>query len=221
MKTQRVGFALCGSFCTHAAVLKELEHICREYGTVLPIVSQACQTTDTRFGRAEDFLARVEELTGHKPIDSIQAAEPIGPKQLLDVLVIAPCTGNTLAKLAAGVTDTPVTMAAKAHLRNDRPLVAAIATNDGLSAAAREGTCPGDRGYGIAQDFVGLPVDVAKNLAALSVIEKLGIYEPRAQLREVIIEGDPGSGNITNIFLIGPDEEYEETDEEDQESEEE
>ena len=137
MKTQRVGFALCGSFCTHAAVLKELEHICREYGTVLPIVSQACQTTDTRFGRAEDFLARVEELTGHKPIDSIQAAEPIGPKQLLDVLVIAPCTGNTLAKLAAGVTDTPVTMAAKAHLRNDRPLVAAIATNDGLSAAAR------------------------------------------------------------------------------------
>jgi dipicolinate synthase subunit B len=79
----------------------------------------------------------VEELTGHKPIDSIQAAEPIGPKQLLDVLVIAPCTGNTLAKLAAGVTDTPVTMAAKAHLRNDRPLVAAIATNDGLSAAAR------------------------------------------------------------------------------------
>lgn len=137
MKTQRVGFALCGSFCTHAAVLKELEHICREYGTVLPIVSQACQTTDTRFGRAEDFLARVEELTGHKPIGSIQAAEPIGPKQLLDVLVIAPCTGNTLAKLAAGVTDTPVTMAAKAHLRNDRPLVAAIATNDGLSAAAR------------------------------------------------------------------------------------
>ena len=79
----------------------------------------------------------MEELTGHKPIDSIQAAEPIGPKQLLDVLVIAPCTGNTLAKLAAGVTDTPVTMAAKAHLRNDRPLVAAIATNDGLSAAAR------------------------------------------------------------------------------------
>ena len=137
MKTQRVGFALCGSFCTHKEVLGVLAELCREYETVLPIVSQACQTTDTRFGRAEDFLARVEELTGHKPIDSIQAAEPIGPKQLLDVLVIAPCTGNTLAKLAAGVTDTPVTMAAKAHLRNDRPLVAAIATNDGLSAAAR------------------------------------------------------------------------------------
>ena len=137
MRHERLGFALCGSFCTHKEVLGVLAELCREYETVLPIVSQACQTTDTRFGRAEDFLARVEELTGHKPIDSIQAAEPIGPKQLLDVLVIAPCTGNTLAKLAAGVTDTPVTMAAKAHLRNDRPLVAAIATNDGLSAAAR------------------------------------------------------------------------------------
>ena len=137
MKSQTVGFALCGSFCTHDVVLKELEKLCREYGTVLPIVSQACQTTDTRFGRAEDFLAQVERLTGHTAMRSIAEAEPIGPKKLLDVLVIAPCTGNTLAKLAAGVTDTPVTMAAKAHLRNDRPVVVAVATNDGLSAAAR------------------------------------------------------------------------------------
>lgn len=137
MKTQRVGFALCGSFCTHAAVLKELEHLCREYETVLPIVSPACQTTDTRFGRAEDFLAQVERLTGHTAIGSIRDAEPIGPKKLLDVLIIAPCTGNTLAKLAAGITDTPVAMAAKAHLRNDRPVVVALATNDGLSAAAK------------------------------------------------------------------------------------
>lgn len=100
-------------------------------------------------------------------------------------------------------------------------LVAEIKRNVTALIETPEGTCPWDRGYGIAQDFVGLPVDVAKNLAALSVIEKLGIYEPRAQLREVVIEGDPGSGNITNIFLIGPDEEYEEADEEDQESEEE
>ncbi|MDE7220859.1 MAG: dipicolinate synthase subunit B [Oscillospiraceae bacterium] len=137
MKSQRVGFAFCGSFCTHGVVLKELENLCREYGTVLPIVSQVCQTTDTRFGKAKDFLARVEELTGHTVISSIREAEPVGPKKLLDVLVIAPCTGNTLAKLAAGITDTPVTMAAKAHLRNDRPVVIAVATNDGLSAAAR------------------------------------------------------------------------------------
>ena len=137
MKPQRVGFALCGSFCTHKEVLQELEAICREYETVLPIVSPVCQTTDTRFGKAEDFLAQVERLTGHTAVGSIREAEPIGPKKLLDVLVIAPCTGNTLAKLAAGITDTPVTMAAKAHLRNDRPVVGAVATNDGLSAAAR------------------------------------------------------------------------------------
>ena len=137
MKHERLGFALCGSFCTHKEVLKELAQLCREYETVLPIVSPACQTTDTRFGTAEDFLAEVERLTGHRPIGTIRDAEPIGPKKLLDALVIAPCTGNTLGKLAAGITDTPVTMAAKAHLRNDRPVVIAVATNDGLGAAAR------------------------------------------------------------------------------------
>ena len=137
MNSKRVGFALCGSFCTHKEVLRELEGLCQEYETVLPIVSQACQTTDTRFGTAEAFLAEVERLTGHTAIGTIRDAEPIGPKKLLDALVIAPCTGNTLGKLAAGITDTPVTMAAKAHLRNDRPVVIAVATNDGLSAAAR------------------------------------------------------------------------------------
>lgn len=137
MKSQRVGFAFCGSFCTHKEVLKELEAVCREYETVLPILSPVCQTTDTRFGTAADFIAQVERLTGHNVIGNIRDAEPIGPKKLLDALVIAPCTGNTLAKLAAGITDTPVTMAAKAHLRNDRPVVVAVATNDGLSAAAR------------------------------------------------------------------------------------
>ena len=137
MKQERVGFALCGSFCTHQAVLKELEHLCGEYETVLPVVSPISQVTDTRFGAAKDFLAKVEELTGHKAIRTIAEAEPIGPKKLLDILVIAPCTGNTLGKLAAGITDTPVTMAAKAHLRNDRPVVIAVASNDGLSGAAR------------------------------------------------------------------------------------
>lgn len=100
-------------------------------------------------------------------------------------------------------------------------LVAEIKRNVWALIETPEGTCPGDRSYGIPQDFVGLPIDVAKNLAALAVIDKLGIYEPRAQLREVTIEGDPGNGSITNIFLIGPDEEYEEETEEDQESEEE
>lgn len=137
MRKERVGFALCGSFCTHQQVLGELERLCGEYENVLPIVSEACRRTDTRFGTAEDLLSTIERLTGHSVIDSVREAEPIGPKKLLDVLVIAPCTGNTLGKLACGITDTAVTMAAKAHLRNDRPVVVALASNDGLSGAAR------------------------------------------------------------------------------------
>ena len=137
MRTERVGFALCGSFCTHAKVLRELEGICGEYEVVVPVVSEICQVTDTRFGTAKSFMKRVEELTGRRAIRSVVEAEPIGPKKLLDVLVIAPCTGNTLGKLAAGITDTAVTMAAKAHLRNERPVVVAVASNDGLGGAAR------------------------------------------------------------------------------------
>ena len=137
MRKERVGFALCGSFCTHGQVLEELERLCGEYETVLPVVSEVCRQTDTRFGTAEEFLSRIERTTGHSAIGSVKEAEPIGPRELLDVLVIAPCTGNTLGKLANGITDTSVTMAAKAHLRNDRPVVVAVATNDGLSGAAR------------------------------------------------------------------------------------
>ena len=137
MNSKRVGFALCGSFCTHERVLRELERLCGEYESVVPIVSETVCATDTRFGAARELLDTVERLTGRKAVSTIREAEPIGPKKLLDALVIAPCTGNTLGKLAAGITDTPVTMAAKAHLRNDRPVVVAVATNDGLSAAAR------------------------------------------------------------------------------------
>lgn len=137
MRQERVGFAICGSFCTHRRVLEELEKLCGEYENVLPIVSETCRTTDTRFGTAAALLGKLEELTGHKPMSSIAEAEAIGPKKLLDVLVIAPCTGNTLGKLAGGITDTAVTMAAKAHLRNGRPVVVAVASNDGLSGAAR------------------------------------------------------------------------------------
>ncbi len=136
MRKERVGFALCGSFCTHGRVLAELEKLCGEYETVLPIVSESALYTDTRFGRAEELVSRVEKLTGQRVMGSIEEAEPIGPKKLLDVLVIAPCTGNTLGKLANGITDTSVTMAAKAHLRNGGPVVIAIASNDGLSGAA-------------------------------------------------------------------------------------
>lgn len=137
MKKERIGFAMCGSFCTHKEAVKALEALCAEYETVIPIVSEICTGTDTRFGKAEDLLAELERLTGNAVISSVPAAEPIGPKKLLDALVIAPCTGNTLGKLANGITDTAVTMAAKAHLRNDRPVVLGIATNDGLSGSAQ------------------------------------------------------------------------------------
>ena len=137
MRKERVGFAVCGSFCTHAKVLAALGELVKEYETVLPIVSEMSAFTDTRFGSADDLLEKLEELTGNEVLYDIPSVEPIGPKKLLDVLVIAPATGNTVAKLAAGITDTAVTMAAKAHLRNGGPVVIALASNDGLSAGAK------------------------------------------------------------------------------------
>ena len=137
MRKERIGFAMCGSFCTHREVLQTLEALCGEYETVIPIVSEICAVTDTRFGTAQELLSEMERMTGNRVIATIREAEPVGPKKLLDALVIAPCTGNTLAKLANAVTDTAVTMAAKAHLRNDRPVVLGIATNDGLSGSAQ------------------------------------------------------------------------------------
>ena len=137
MRKERVGFAVCGSFCTHAKVLEALGELVKEYETVIPSASEMSAFTDTRFGSADDLLGRLEELTGREVWCDIPSVEPIGPKKLLDVLVIAPATGNTVAKLAAGITDTAVTMAAKAHLRNGGPVVIALASNDGLSAGAK------------------------------------------------------------------------------------
>ena len=137
MRKERVGFAVCGSYCTHDEALKALEKLTEIYETVIPIVSENAAGTDTRFGTAAALLRRLEELTGQTVLRDIPSVEPIGPKKLLDILVIAPATGNTIAKLAAGITDTTVTMAAKAHLRNGGPVVLAVASNDGLTAGAR------------------------------------------------------------------------------------
>lgn len=131
-----LGFAMCGSFCTFDAVLTQLEAMRAEFPKIIPIMSTVSYETDTRFGAAEDFRARLERACGQPVIHTIAQAEPIGPKKLLDVLVIAPCTGNTLAKLANGIADTPVTLAAKAHLRNERPIVVAVSTNDALAGNA-------------------------------------------------------------------------------------
>lgn len=130
-----IGFALCGSFCTYAKVFPIIEILSRDH-TLLPIFSEAGGNIDSRFGTGGEHRQTVTELCGHFPIQTIDQAEPIGPKKMLDALIIAPCTGNTLAKLAHGIADGPVTMAAKSHLRNGRPLLIAVSTNDALGAAA-------------------------------------------------------------------------------------
>ncbi len=128
-----IGYAMCGSFCTHEASLVTLESLSQSYD-ILPILSENAAATDTRFGKAVDLIVRVEAITGHKPIMTVKDAEPLGPKIQLDALVISPCTGNTLSKLAHAVTDTAVTMAAKAHLRNSGILLIALASNDAMAA---------------------------------------------------------------------------------------
>ncbi|WP_191399522.1 dipicolinate synthase subunit B [Flavonifractor sp. An306] len=137
MEPIRVGFAFCGSFCTLGQAMTALERVHARYGDVTPIVSETSAATDSRFGPAHEYMREMERICDKRVIDSIPKAEPIGPKHLLDVLVICPCTGNTLAKLANGITDTTVTMAAKAHLRNGAPVVLCLATNDGLAASAK------------------------------------------------------------------------------------
>ena len=129
-----LGFAFCGSFCTHARALRELRNLIEKGYEVQPIVSECVFSTDTRFGRATELIDTLEEICSRRVIHTVTEAEPLGPRDPLDALIIAPCTGNTLAKLASGITDTAVCMAAKAHLRCDRPLIVALASNDALSA---------------------------------------------------------------------------------------
>lgn len=129
-----IGYALCGSFCTFKASTEALFRLKNKYDDIVPIMSYNAYSTDTRFGGHDEWNKKIEEICQKRIINTIYDAEPLGPKVSLDALVISPCTGNTLAKLASGITDTPVCMAAKAHLRSDRPLVIALASNDAMSA---------------------------------------------------------------------------------------
>ncbi len=137
MQNITVGFALCGSFCTFKKAIPQMKRLVDEGCRVIPIMSHTAYTTDTRFGKAREFNEEIEVLCKEKIIYTISGAEPIGPKKLLDILVIAPCTGNTIGKMANGITDTSVTLAAKAHLRNARPVIIAVSTNDALGASAK------------------------------------------------------------------------------------
>lgn len=127
-----IGIGITGSFCTFDKVKIEIREMKQVFGDIVPIFSNSAASYDTRFGTVEKMREDIEEITGHKIIDTIMGAEPIGPKGYLDAMVIAPCTGNTLAKLANGITDSPVLMAAKAHLRNNKPLIISISTNDAM-----------------------------------------------------------------------------------------
>lgn len=130
-----IGFAMCGSFCTFSKVFPVMEQLAAQH-KVFPILSAASGSIDSRFGDAKDFIVFAERICNRKVMQTIAEVEPIGPKKLLDALVIAPCTGNTLAKLAHGIADGPVTMAAKSHLRNGRPVIVAVSSNDALGAGA-------------------------------------------------------------------------------------
>ena len=136
MEEKRIGFAFCGSYCTYSNAMGALEQAAARWRDVTPIVAESGVVTDTRFGEAHTWMMEMERITGKRPLTSIKEVEPIGPKKLLDALVICPCTGNTLGKLANGIADTCVTMGAKSHLRNGRPVILAVSTNDGLAGAA-------------------------------------------------------------------------------------
>lgn len=143
----KIGFAMCGSFCTYGAVFPVMEELAANH-QIIPIVSPIVTHCDSRFGTAEEHWDKITRICGEAPLSTIAQVEPIGPKKLLDVLIIAPCTGNTLAKLAHSIADTPVTMAAKSHLRNGRPILLAVSTNDALAGAAENiGRLLNKKGY--------------------------------------------------------------------------
>ncbi len=184
-----IGFALCGSFCTFSKAFPAMEVLAKDHD-VTPIFSTVVYETDTRFGSAADHIARAEGICGRKVIHTIDQAEPIGPKKLLDVLVIAPCTGNTLAKLAHSIADGPVTMAAKSHLRNGRPVVVALSTNDALAGAAENiGKLLGKKNYYFVpfgqDDPTGKPTSMVADYALLP--ETIAAAAEGRQLQPILL----------------------------------
>ncbi len=137
MNGLKIGFALSGSFCTFDRVIAQIEALVGAGAAITPILSFNAAALDTRFGKAEDFKTKLRELTGHEPLTTLTEVEPIGPKKLFDVLVVAPCTGSTLGRLANGISDTPVALAVKSHLRRSLPVILAVSTNDALGASMR------------------------------------------------------------------------------------
>lgn len=136
LKGKRIGLVMTGSFCTFSKVIEQIKELRNREANIIPIMSFNSYELDTKFGKASDFINEIENITGNKLINTIQGAEPIGPKKMTDIMLVAPCSGNTIAKLANNIIDTPATMAVKSHLRNENPVVIAISTNDGLAGSA-------------------------------------------------------------------------------------
>lgn len=194
-KPIRAGLALTGSFCTFARVLRVLETLLQKGYEVTPILSYNAGSLDTRFGTAAEWREKLEAMTGRPVIDSLVAAEPIGPKALFDVLAVAPCTGNTLAKLAHGVTDTPVTMAVKSHLRGEKPVVLAVSTNDALSgSAANIGALLSRRHYYFVPMRQDAPLAKPRSLVAQMELlpDTIEAALAGSQLQPILLE--PGQG---------------------------
>ena len=186
----RIGFALTGSFCTFSTVLPVVETLVSRGCEVIPILSEHAATLDTRFGAANLWRDRLCEVTKRDPIENIVAAEPIGPKKLIDIMVVAPCTGNTLAKLAHGVTDTTVTMAVKSHLRGEKPVVLAVSTNDALSgSAANLGTLLNRKHYFFVPMRQDAPFDKPRSLVAdmTRIPETIGAALEGRQLQPILL----------------------------------
>lgn len=186
----RIGFALTGSFCTFSTVLPVIETLVSRGCEVTPILSAHAATLDTRFGTADGWRNRLHEITQHEPIDSIVDAEPIGPKKMFDIMVVAPCTGNTLAKLAHSVTDTSVTMAVKSHLRQEKPVVLAVSTNDALSgSAANLGTLLNRKHYFFVPMRQDAPFAKPRSLVAdmVRIPETIGAALEGKQLQPILL----------------------------------
>lgn len=191
MEKLRLGLALTGSYCTYDRAMAAAETLCRKYD-VTAIMSETAAGTDSRFGLSADFMSRLEKMTGKRVLRSIVDVEPVGPKAMFDVLVIAPCTGNTAAKLAAGITDTAVTMAAKSHLRNGRPLLLAVGTNDGLSASAKNiGELLNRKNVYFVPFYQDDPVNKPRSLASdYEVLEESILAAARGEQFQPILSGN-------------------------------
>lgn len=186
LQGKRIGFAITASYCTFSKILDPLKELIRLGAAVTPIFSFHTASIDSRFYKASDFRTEIEAITGNNIIDTIPAAEPIGPKKLFDLIIVAPCTGNTIAKLAYGITDTPVTMAVKAHLRNNRPVLVAISSNDGLTGnAANIGKLLNTRNYYFVpfrqDDCTGKPNSLVADMALIPASASFAIVEKQMQ----------------------------------------